>query len=266
MVAELSRSPLRLPAALHPARQAAGSGRRRPRGTGSRLQCRPSRHPRCAAASSGDSSQGGSEADAQRLNRLLQGPQLITGAELRQLVLDKWGRSYDVRLQRRGQRMFVHIMWRFLEQQVRDRMVAACYGPVSALLDDRSGVWPALECAPCHLVCAPPPQSFPLTEEEYELQLEAVAEYLNLWQAQDTVRAGIRAASKRGPGYTGGGNARAISIPLGWWKGPAAGQGRSALRAATAVPPEAKWHDVLPSLRAGVDVGGMGRTDEWNSF
>lgn len=62
-------------------------------------------------------------------------------------------------------------------------------------------------------------QSFPLTEEEYELQLEAVAEYLNLWQAQDTVRAGIRSANKRGPGYTGGGNARAISIPLGGQRG-----------------------------------------------
>ena len=76
----------------------------------------------------------------------------------------------------------------------------------------------------------PPLQSFPLTESEYEEQLEAVASYLNLWQVQDTVRAGIQAANKRGPGYTGGGNARAISIPL------------------------------------GVDVGGVGRSDEWNSF
>ena len=61
-------------------------------------------------------------------------------------------------------------------------------------------------------------------------QLEAVASYLNLWNVQDTVRAGIQSANKRGPGYTGGGNARAISIPL------------------------------------GVDVGGLGRSDEWNSF
>lgn len=141
-------------------------------------------------------------------------------------------------------------------------------------------------------------QSFPLTEQEYQLQLDAVAEYLNLWcvfllfplppseagiwcpaciaggivdslagpprslqvvqtawqpagppsclpavqhllklplfalcrSVQDTVRAGITTANKRGPGYTGGGNARAISIPL------------------------------------GVDVGGTGRADEWNSF
>lgn len=40
----------------------------------------------------------------------------MTGQELRDLVLDKWGRSYDVRLQRRGSKMYVHVMWKFLEQ------------------------------------------------------------------------------------------------------------------------------------------------------
>ena len=119
--------------------------------------------------------------DADRLNRLLQCPP-ITGPELRDLVLQKWGVSYDVRLQRRGSRMFLHVMWRFLEQA-----------------------------------------SFPLTEAEYEEQLDAVAHYLNLWAVQETVRAGIRTATKP-PGYTGGGNARAISIPLGV---DVAGQGRA---------------------------------------
>lgn len=140
-----------------------------------------------SAASSADDEAG--QADLERLNRMLAGPQQISGTELRDLVFDKWGRNYDVRLQRRGQRMYLHVMWRYLEQQ-----------------------------------------SFPLTEQEYQLQLDAVAEYLNLWSVQDTVRAGITTANKRGPGYTGGGNARAISIPL------------------------------------GVDVGGTGRADEWNSF
>jgi hypothetical protein len=42
----------------------------------------------------------------------------MTGQELRNLVMDKWGVSYDVRLQRRGPRMYLHVMWRFLEQQV----------------------------------------------------------------------------------------------------------------------------------------------------
>lgn len=72
-------------------------------------------------------------------------------------------------------------------------------------------------------------RSFPLTEEEYQLQLDAVAEYLTLWNVADVVRAGISAA-KWAPGHTIGGGARAYSIPL------------------------------------GVDVGGDGRADEWNSF
>ena len=108
------------------------------------------------------------------------------------------------------------------------------------------------------------------TEEEYDLQLDAVASYLNLWCAHsscaaaigasgaafhllaaapldllpclpsppprtprrevaDRVRAGIAEARRR-PGYTAGGSARAISIPL------------------------------------DVDVGGEGRSGEWNVF
>ena len=37
--------------------------------------------------------------------------------ELRSLVYGKWGKTYDVRLLQRGGRTFLHIMWRFLEQQ-----------------------------------------------------------------------------------------------------------------------------------------------------
>ena len=44
-------------------------------------------------------------------------------------------------------------------------------------------------------------KSFPLTEEEYDLQLDAVAEYLTLWGVADAVRAGITAA-KWAPGMT----------------------------------------------------------------
>jgi hypothetical protein len=43
--------------------------------------------------------------------------QTMDGAELRRLVFDKWSRSYDVRLQKRGSKMFVHVMWKFLEQR-----------------------------------------------------------------------------------------------------------------------------------------------------
>ena len=35
-----------------------------------------------------------------------------------------------------------------------------------------------------------------------------------MWGVSDVVRAGIARASPRGPGFTGGGSARAVSIPL----------------------------------------------------
>jgi len=56
--------------------------------------------------------------------------------------------------------------------------------------------------------------SYPLSEDDHAATYDAVASYLTDWGAGGTVRAGIRAATRRGPGYTGGGAARAISIPL----------------------------------------------------
>lgn len=57
-------------------------------------------------------------------------------------------------------------------------------------------------------------RSFHLNELQYQEQLDAVAEYLTLWRVADTVRAGIRSAATKGPGYTGGGGARAVrSLP-----------------------------------------------------
>lgn len=96
--------------------------------------------------------------------------------ELRQLIFDKWGKSYEARIHRRAGRMYLQIMWKFLEQQ-----------------------------------------SFPLTKEQYNAQLDAVAELCALWGMSDVVRAGIRSAAMRGPGLTigTGASARAIQIPLG---------------------------------------------------
>ena len=54
-------------------------------------------------------------------------------------------------------------------------------------------------------------RSFHLSESEYTQQLDAVAEYLTMWRVAPNVRAGIRSATPRGPGYTGGGGARAVS-------------------------------------------------------
>ena len=41
----------------------------------------------------------------------------MTGADLHRLLLDKWGKSYDLRIQRRRQRVLLMVMWRYQEQQ-----------------------------------------------------------------------------------------------------------------------------------------------------
>lgn len=94
--------------------------------------------------------------------------------ELRQLIWDKWGKSFEVRIQNRARRTYIHVMWKYLEQK-----------------------------------------SFHLTDDEYQEQLDAVAELVALWGFSDVVRKGIASADKNGPGYTAGGAARAIQIPLG---------------------------------------------------
>lgn len=75
----------------------------------------------------------------------------MTGQELHQLLLEKWGRSYDIQLRRQQSRMLVQVMWRYLEQA-----------------------------------------SFPMTAQEYQEHLEAVATYLQAWggveQVQDFIR------------------------------------------------------------------------------
>lgn len=40
----------------------------------------------------------------------------MTGQELHQVLLSKWGRSYDVQIRRTQSKIFVQIMWRYLEQ------------------------------------------------------------------------------------------------------------------------------------------------------
>ncbi|MGK7871918.1 MAG: DUF3067 family protein [Xenococcaceae cyanobacterium] len=40
----------------------------------------------------------------------------MTGQELHQILLNKWGRSYDIRLRRIKGRIFVQVMWKYLEQ------------------------------------------------------------------------------------------------------------------------------------------------------
>lgn len=93
-----------------------------------------------------------------------------------QLVRDRWGASYDVRLSKMAgrfgkKRVYLQVMWKFLEQK-----------------------------------------SFPLSEDEYMAQLEAVAEYLNIWGVADLVRKEIKTTKQQMHLSTVG--AKCISIPL----------------------------------------------------
>ncbi|MBD2345007.1 DUF3067 family protein [Anabaena subtropica] len=40
----------------------------------------------------------------------------MTGQELRQILLDKWGHSYDVQFRRTQGKIFLQVMWKYLEQ------------------------------------------------------------------------------------------------------------------------------------------------------
>jgi hypothetical protein len=40
----------------------------------------------------------------------------MTGHDLRQLLLRKWGRSYDIQFRRIRNKIFVLVMWKYLEQ------------------------------------------------------------------------------------------------------------------------------------------------------
>lgn len=41
---------------------------------------------------------------------------MITGEQLHQLLLKKWGRSYDMQLRKVKGKIFVQVMWKYLEQ------------------------------------------------------------------------------------------------------------------------------------------------------
>ena len=40
----------------------------------------------------------------------------MTGKELHQLIVAKWGRSYDIQVRRIKGRIYVQVMWKYLEQ------------------------------------------------------------------------------------------------------------------------------------------------------
>lgn len=41
---------------------------------------------------------------------------MMTGQDLQQILLQKWGRSYDIQVRRTQGKFFVQIMWKYLEQ------------------------------------------------------------------------------------------------------------------------------------------------------
>ena len=40
----------------------------------------------------------------------------MTGQDLHELILEKWGFSYDIQLRRLPKKVFFQVMWRYLEQ------------------------------------------------------------------------------------------------------------------------------------------------------
>ena len=101
----------------------------------------------------------------------------VSGDELRNMVLRRYGRLYDVRICQRRDRfnklqMYLQIMWKFLGQK-----------------------------------------SFPLSEAEYVEQTDAVAELLSEWGVGDVVRESLPRHPKTPKMDTTGANA--VMIPLG---------------------------------------------------
>jgi Domain of unknown function (DUF3067) len=41
---------------------------------------------------------------------------MLTGADLHQLVLARWGYSFDVQLRKQPQKIYLQVMWKYLEQ------------------------------------------------------------------------------------------------------------------------------------------------------
>jgi hypothetical protein len=41
---------------------------------------------------------------------------MMTGADLRQLIVAKWGYSFDVQLLKQPQKIYLQVMWKYLEQ------------------------------------------------------------------------------------------------------------------------------------------------------
>ncbi|HEY9816837.1 MAG TPA: DUF3067 family protein [Candidatus Obscuribacterales bacterium] len=57
----------------------------------------------------------------------------MTGEELHQLLMDKWGRSYDLQLRRIQDQVFLQVMWKYLEQVSFPRSEADYFAHLEAI-------------------------------------------------------------------------------------------------------------------------------------
>ncbi|NEP41744.1 MAG: DUF3067 family protein [Okeania sp. SIO2H7] len=57
----------------------------------------------------------------------------MNGNDLHQLLLDKWGKSYDVRLRRVRGQILVQVMWKYLEQASFPMTEAQYFGNLEAI-------------------------------------------------------------------------------------------------------------------------------------
>ena len=81
---------------------------------------------------------------------------MMTGDQLHQLLLEKWGRSYDMQLRKVRGKVYVQVMWKYLEQA-----------------------------------------SFPLSEQEYIENLNAIANYINGWNGVEQIQSYIEKTKER---------------------------------------------------------------------
>ena len=70
----------------------------------------------------------------------------MTGEELRRSIEEKWGRAYDVQLQRRGGRVLLLVMWKYLGQRSFPLTAAEYIEHLEAILE-RLSDWGVLESA-----------------------------------------------------------------------------------------------------------------------
>jgi hypothetical protein len=159
---------------------------------------RPRRRLRCLASGGDEAADGGVSVE--------EGRSSLTGEELRELVVAKWGRPYDTRLCQRRNRfnvltMYLQVMWCVFSLRPPGWLATAA--PLTSLPGVRAFRL---------LRKFQGQKSFPVTAARYAEQLDAVAELLTEWGVVDEAVKGISEATTTPSVDTVGANA--VMIPL----------------------------------------------------